>query len=98
MRYRPGPIYVVCAVTLLGMASLAAASPIGTPAANRPPSGRGVSVNHMFDSLVDPHGEDAKDAEGKPRRVHKRLTAKEWREAYIAKHGHDLPSLKHPGH
>jgi hypothetical protein len=81
------------------MASFAEASPIGTPAANRPGGGKGLAVGHMFDSLVDPHGEDdAKDAGGKPRRVRKHLTAKEWREAYIAKHGHDLQPVTHPGH
>jgi hypothetical protein len=46
------------------------------------------------------HGKkDAATADGQTgKSKHKHLTAAEWREAYIAKHGHDLPALSHPGH
>jgi hypothetical protein len=80
------------------IASLAQASPIGTPAANRVPVGKGRNVGGLFDNLVGSHGGDrAKPGDGGAK-AGKHLTAKEWREAYIARHGHDLPSLSHPGH
>jgi hypothetical protein len=74
----------------------ALASPVGTPAANRPPTGKARSLDHMFDGLAEPKGKKA-DPAGPPRE-RSNVTAAEWRVAYIAKHHHDLPSLAHPGH
>jgi hypothetical protein len=79
--------------------SLAQASPIGTPGANQIPTRKGKSLGGLFDNLVDRRGDDdAKTGDGKTRTARKHLTNKEWHEAYIAKHGHDLPSpLDRPG-
>lgn len=84
-----------------GVASVAAASPIGAPPANRPPTGKGRSVGGLFDNLVGSNhdGRAEGDGEGgKTKPPHRRLTNAEWRRAYIAKHHHDLPNLSHPGH
>ena len=98
MRHEPGLIGVACAAMLLGTASLAQASPIGTPAANRVPTGNGHAFGHMFDDLVDPHGDDhANNSDPQAPHLRKHYTASEWRAAYIARHHHDLPLLKHPG-
>jgi hypothetical protein len=97
-------IGVACVGLSFGLASMAPASPIGTPAANRIPTGKPHSVNGLFDDLIGSDHEDraAGDASsgkgGKTETRHRHLTAAEWRQAYIAKHGHDLPSLAHPGH
>lgn len=86
---------------VLGLSSIAAASPIGTPAANGIPTRKGVRVGGLFDDMVGSHHDkqdkaDADGQAGKSKRKH--LTNAEWHEAYIAKHGHDLPALSHPGH
>ncbi len=83
----------------VGMVSVAQASPIGTPAANRIPTRKGKNLGGLFDNMVGHSDDDRTNAgDGKTRPRRKHLTAKEWREAYIAKHGHDLPSpLKRPG-
>ena len=83
----------------IAMTSLAQASPIGTPAANRVPTGKGKNVGGLFDNMVGRHdGDEARAGDGKSRPRHKHLTNKEWHEAYIARHGHDLPSpLERPG-
>jgi hypothetical protein len=84
-------------LTAIGGASVAPASPIGAPGANQVPVRKGTSVGGLFDNLVGGHDKaDAKTSDGG--RAHKHLTAAEWRQAYIARHGHDLPSLSHPGH
>ena len=86
-------------ILAIAMTSFAQASPIGTPAANRVPTGKGKNLGGLFDNMVGGHegdGERAGDGKGRPR--HKHLTNQEWHEAYIAKHGHDLPSpLERPG-
>jgi hypothetical protein len=88
-----------CLLLVLAVGSLAQASPIGTPVANRVPTGKGKNLGGLFDNLVDrPDGDGAPAYGGKPAKARKHLTAEEWRAAYIAKHGHDLPSLAHPGH
>jgi hypothetical protein len=54
--------------------------------------------------MVGPDHEQHADASGaagkgdEPKAPHRHLTAAVWREAYIAKHHHDLPDLRHPGH
>ena len=83
----------------ISFGSLAQASPLGTPAANRVPTGKGKNLGGLFDNMVgrrDADQTDVGDGKGRPRRKH--LTSQEWHEAYIAKHGHDLPSpLERPG-
>jgi len=83
----------------IAMTSIAQASPIGTPAANRVPTGKGKNLGGLFDNMVGRHDEDqagAGNGKSQPRRKH--LNNREWHEAYIAKHGHDLPSpLERPG-
>jgi hypothetical protein len=84
----------------IGLSSIGEASPTGTPAANRVPTGKGTSFGGLFDDMVggnhDNQTTDVNGEKSKPPR--KRLSAAEWRKAYIARHGHDLPSLSHPGH
>jgi hypothetical protein len=86
-------------ILAIAIASLAQASPIGTPAANRVPTGKGKNLGGLFDNMVGRHDDDqASGGDGKRRPHHKHLNNKEWHEAYIAKHGHDLPSpLERPG-
>jgi hypothetical protein len=87
------------ALLAIAVASLAQASPIGVPAANRVPTGKGKNLAGVFDSMVGrSDDDDARAGDGKTRPRRKHLTSKEWHEAYIARHGHDLPSLAHPGH
>lgn len=84
-----------------GMASLARASPTGTPAANAVPTGKGAHLGGLFDSMIGGgKGNEAKSGEGKTRPRRKHLTSAEWHEAYRARHGHDLPSAldRHGGH
>jgi hypothetical protein len=94
---------------MLGLGAIAQASQSGTPAANRVPTKKGHSVGGLFDDIVRPDhdkkaakntdadgGKEADADGGKPK--HRHLTAKEWREAYIAKHGHALEPVTHPGH
>jgi len=87
------------AILAIALASLAQASPIGTPPANRVPTGKGQSLSGLFDDRVaSQDAADPKTGDPKTRSGRRHLAAKEWREAYIAKHCHDLPSLAHPGH
>ena len=83
----------------IAMTSIAQASPIGTPAANRIPTGKGKNLGTLFDGMVGRRdGGQADAGDGKTRPGRKHLTSKEWHEAYVAKHGHDLPSpLERPG-
>jgi hypothetical protein len=89
------------ALLAIGIGALAGASPIGTPAANRVPTGNGNALGGLFDVMVggaDRTDAKAKSADGRIRPRRKRLTSKQWRDAYIARHGHDLPSpLNRPG-
>ena len=87
------------AILVIAISSLAQAGPIGTPAANRVPTGTGHALGGLFDNLVGgADSGDAKAADGKTRPRRKHLTSKQWHEAYTAKHGHDLPSpLDRPG-
>jgi hypothetical protein len=64
------------------------------------PAGKGRSTGGLFDDMVGGHrSKQATEANGAtPKPVRRHLTAAEWREAYIARHGHDVPSLAHPGH
>lgn len=95
---------LACIAVSLGFAAAAVASPTGTPPANRPPTGTGHSLGGLFDDVVGSRhdaqtGEASDDRQGGDSgKRHRHLTAAEWRAAYIAKHGHDLPSLAHPGH
>ena len=89
----------------LGFAAIAQASPIGAPPANQPPTGKGHSVGGLFDSLVGSDHDDRSAVGDEPagngetrKPPHRHLTNAEWRQAYIAKHHHDLPDLRHPGH
>lgn len=83
----------------IGISALAQASPIGTPAANRVPTGKGKNLGGLFDGMIGRGDGDRPDAgDGKSRPGRRHLTSKEWHEAYVAKHGHDLPSpLERPG-
>ena len=76
---------------LLAVAAVADASSIGTPQANRPPSGtpRSLAIGH--------HHNRGAAAAGGSTVATPRMTQAEWRRAYIARHHHDLPQLSHPG-
>ena len=92
-------IVAVGVLLAMGFGALAQASPIGTPAANGIPTGKGKNLGTLFDGMVGRRdGGQADAGDGKTRPGRKHLTSKEWHEAYVAKHGHDLPSpLERPG-
>ena len=89
------------ALIAIGWSAIGDASPIGTPPANQVPTGKGTRLGSLFDDMVGGHQDDRQTTEAggeQSKPVRKHLTAAEWRAAYIATHGHDLPSLAHPGH
>ena len=82
-------------ILVLGLSSIAEASPIGTPAANRIPTGKGKSFGGLFDDMVgsDHDKQDAGASVGQNgKSKHRHLTSAEWHRAYIAKHGHEPPA------
>ena len=83
----------------IGAAALVQASPIGTPAANRVPTGKGRNLGGLFDDMVGVANQGhVRPAQGTSRVPRKHLTSRQWHQAYIARHGHDLPSpLDRPG-
>ena len=96
---------IVAAATLLFAATLAQASPSGTPQANAPRDGKGTAVDlPFFRHHSAPPPTAASVGGGKvlgkatPVEPRRHLTQAEWRKAFIAKHGHDLQAPAHPGH